>query len=181
MSGSGHVLMLRGINVGGRHKVPMADLRALLTDAGYGDVRTYVQSGNVVLSSALDPGALQDAAAALIEERFGFPVPVVVRSAEQLAAVVARDPLGEVADNPKLHQVTFLSDAPAPAAAQRLERLAAEGEAIAFQEREIHTWHPDGIARSKLATALGAPWLGVTATSRNWTTVGRLLEMAQGE
>ena len=82
--------MLRGINLGGRHRVPMAELRTLLTDAGYEDVRTYVQSGNIVLGSPAKPAEVERDLQALISERFGFDVPVVVRNRTQLKRVIAR-------------------------------------------------------------------------------------------
>ncbi len=101
--------MLRGINLGPNRRVPMADLRALFGQEGYGDVRTYVQSGNIVLDSTATAAELEREAAALISQRFGFDVPVVVRTGRQLAAVVKRNPLGDVADDPKRYQVSFLA------------------------------------------------------------------------
>src|SRR5581483_1463728 len=88
------ILLLRGINVGSRKRVAMPDLRALLTDAGFEDVRTYVQSGNVVISSRVAPARVGAQAEALIAERFGFDVDVIVRTAADLAKVVERNPLG---------------------------------------------------------------------------------------
>jgi uncharacterized protein (DUF1697 family) len=173
------VIMLRGINLGPNRRVPMADLRALFSEAGHGDVRTYVQSGNVVLESAATPAELERDAAALISERFGFDVPVVVRTGRQLAAVVKRNPLGDVATASKLYQVTFLADKPSADAVRALEETAAGEEEVLCHGREIYSWHPDGVARSKLATALSGKKLG-TATARNWTTVTTLLEMARG-
>ncbi|MGZ4167688.1 MAG: DUF1697 domain-containing protein, partial [Solirubrobacteraceae bacterium] len=121
------VIMLRGINLGPNRRVPMAELRALLGDAGYEDVRTYVQSGNVVLGSRVKPAELEREVGALISERFGFEVPVVVRTRRQLAAVVDLDPLGDVADNPKRYQVSFLSAKPAAAVVETLQAAAVGG------------------------------------------------------
>jgi uncharacterized protein (DUF1697 family) len=174
------VIMLRGINLGPTRRVPMADLRALLTDAGFEDVRTYVQSGNVVLESAAKPAALERETAALISERFGFDVPVVVRTARQLAAVVKLNPLGDMADDPKRYQVSFLSGKPAADVVKALTDAAVGGERVVCHGREIYAWHPDGVARSKMWNALAGKGLGVTATARNWTTVTTLLEMAGG-
>jgi uncharacterized protein (DUF1697 family) len=176
------VIMLRGINLGPTRRVPMADLRALFGEAGYEDVRTYVQSGNVVLESAATPTELEREAAKLISDRFGFDVPVVVRTARELAAVVELNPLGDVADNPKRYQVSFLSAKPHAEVVKALQAAAVEPERVAFHGREIYAWHPDGVARSKLWNALAAKGLGagVTATARNWTTVTTLLEMAGG-
>ena len=176
-----YVLMLRGINLGASRRVPMADLRSLFAEAGYDEVRTYVQSGNIVLGSPAAAAALEGEARRLISDRFGFDVPVVVRSARQLAAVVKRNPLGEAAAaDPKRYQVTFLSGKLDAAAIAALESVAADSEQLAAHGRELYTWHPDGVARSKLATALAGKKLGVTATARNWTTVTTLLEMAGG-
>ena len=170
--------MLRGINLGPARRVPMAELRQLLTDAGYDDVQTYVQSGNIVLDSKVKPATLERRLGGLIEERFGFEVPVIVRDRSELEAVVALDPLGDVADDPKRYQVSFLSkELPADTVA-RLHELAQEPERLAVHGREIYAWHPDGVARSKLWNALAGKDLGVTATARNWTTVTTLLEMA---
>jgi uncharacterized protein (DUF1697 family) len=172
------VAMLRGINLGPNRRIPMADLRQLLADAGFENVKTYVQSGNIALSATAKPAQLERELAALIEQRFGFAVPVVVRGRRQLQAVVDRDPIPGAAEAPKLYQVTFLSAKPSAAAVTRLRELARESERVAFAGREIYTFHPDGVAGSKLSLAIVAKDLGAGATSRNWTTVNRLLEMA---
>jgi uncharacterized protein (DUF1697 family) len=174
------VVMLRGINLGPNRRVPMAELRALFGEAGYPDVRTYVQSGNVVLESTAKPAELEREAAALIAERFGFDVPVVVRTRRELAAVVKLDPLGDVVSNPKRYQVSFLSAKPTAAVVKTLQAAATGDERVVCHGREIYAWHPEGVARSKLWNALAGKGLGVTATARNWTTVTMLLEMAGG-
>jgi uncharacterized protein (DUF1697 family) len=173
--------MLRGINLGPARRVPMPELRQLLTDAGFENVETYVQSGNIALDTKrTKPATLERKLAALIEERFGFAVPVVVRDRSELEAIVALDPLGDVADNPKRYQVSFLSDELSSDAVARLEELAQEPERFAVHGRELYAWHPEGVARSKLWNALAGTDLGVTATARNWTTVLKLLKMADG-
>ncbi len=173
-----HVVLLRGINLGPNRRVAMPELRDALTEAGYEDVRTYVQSGNVVLTSSKAPKALARDCEKVIADRFGFDVDVVVRTRDELAAVVARDPLGHVADNPKRYQVSFLTGELDRAAIERLQGLVAENEALAVDGRELYAWHPEGVARSKLWNALAGKSLGVTATARNWTTVQTLLAMA---
>jgi uncharacterized protein (DUF1697 family) len=105
-------------------------------------------------------------------------VPVIVRSRPQLQAVLDHDPIPGAADEPKLYQVTFLTAKPTAAAVTRLRELARGPERIEFAGREIYTFHPDGVAGSKLSVGIVAKDLGVGATSRNWTTVNRLLEMA---
>jgi uncharacterized protein (DUF1697 family) len=101
-----------------------------------------------------------------------------VRSRAQLAAVVKANPLGDVADNPKRYQVSFLADKPPADLIGRLEERAVESERVVARGREIYAWHPEGVAHSKLWNALAGKDLGITATARNWTTVTTLLEMA---
>jgi uncharacterized protein (DUF1697 family) len=172
------IVMLRGINLGSTRRVPMAELRKLLGGAGYEDIRTYVQSGNVVLSSDADPAELERECAGLISERFGFEVPVVVRTRDELAEVVARDPLGDVAEDSKRYQVSFLAQELEPEIVKRLHALVVAPEALVVDGREVYAWHPEGVARSKLWNGLASKSLGVTSTARNWTTVTTLLEMA---
>jgi uncharacterized protein (DUF1697 family) len=174
------IVLLRGINIGPNKRVAMPRLRELLGDAGYEDVSTYVQSGNVVLSSDATPERLARDCEALLADDLGFAVDVVVRTRDELAEVVQRDPLGDVATEPKRYQVTFLSDEPDPEVVERLAAEAAESERFVAHGRELYAWHPDGVARSRLWTKLAGQGLGVTATSRNWNTVRKLLEMADG-
>jgi uncharacterized protein (DUF1697 family) len=175
------ILMLRGINLGRNRRVPMPDLRALFTEAGYENVQTYVQSGNVVLGAAAPPGQLEDEAQRLISERFGFDVPVVVRTREELAAVVALNPLGDVATEPKRYQVSFCMEEVAPGVVATLQAAVVGAERLVAHGRELYAWHPDGVARSKMWNALAGRGLGTVATARNWATVTTLLEMASGE
>jgi uncharacterized protein (DUF1697 family) len=172
------ILLLRGINVGPRKRIAMPELRTVLTEAGFDDVRSYVQSGNVVLSSRASAATVGAEAERLISERFGFDVDVIVRTAAELAEVVARNPLGEVATDPKRYQVGFLEAEPESSVVARVAELAANGERLEAVGREVYSWHPAGAARSKLWAKLAANGLGVCGTSRNWTTVTTLLEMA---
>src|SRR5262249_39831452 len=144
------IALLRGINIGPNKRVAMPRLRELLTDAGYKDVKTYVQSGNVVLTSRLSPPKLEQALEQLIAEEFGFDVAVVVRTRDEIAAVVERDPFGDLADNPKRFQVTFLSAELDSELVAELEGLRSGGERVVAAGREVYAWHPDGAARSKL-------------------------------
>jgi uncharacterized protein (DUF1697 family) len=171
------VALLRGINLGPRNRIAMPELRAALSATGLHDVRTYVQSGNVVFSSDADPGELEREIERLIAERFGLEVDVVVRTRGELADVVQRNPLADVAVEPKRYQVTFLGEPLKPGEIERLSALAAGSERFLADGREVYAWHPDGVARSKLWARLGSKGLGVKATSRNWATVTTLLEM----
>lgn len=172
------IVLLRGVNVGGRNRVPMPDLREALEAAGMEDVVTYVQSGNVVLSSKAKPDALARECEAVITERFGLSIAVVVRTREQLAEVVKRNPLEDVAEQEKLYQVTFCSGKPDEDALAKVAERAVDGERVIAHGQEIYAWFPHGVGRSKLATQLGRQDLGVTATARNWRTVNKLLALA---
>ncbi len=172
------VALLRGINLGAVRKVSMPVLRERLAEAGYEDVQTLLQSGNVVLSSSLKPEALASALESQLEEWFGFEVPVVVRSRAQLAKVVERDPFGDVAKDPKKYVVTFLGGKPDAGFLKQLKDGDYGAERFAAAGTELYTWHPDGIHKSKLARLTGDARLGVTATARNWATVTKLLELA---
>jgi uncharacterized protein (DUF1697 family) len=169
---------LRGINLGSRNRIAMPKLREALADAGFGDVKTYLQSGNVVLSSDKSAAAVGRELERLISDRFGLDIDVVVRSRAELAKVVQRNPLGDVATNPKRYQVSFLTAKPDAKVVRKLEALAAGGERLVASGRELYAWHPNGVARSKLWAALAGRGIGVTATARNWTTVTKLLELA---
>ena len=156
----------------------MARLREALDEAGFAVVRTHLQSGNVVLESKMKPDQTARKCERVIEDEFGLEIDVVVRTPAELARVVKRNPLGNVAKDPKRYQVSFLAG-PLPAAAKRkLEEALQEPEELVFSGREIYAWHPKGVARSKLWAALAGRGLGVTATARNWTTVTKLLELA---
>jgi uncharacterized protein (DUF1697 family) len=172
------IVLLRGVNVGGRNKVAMPALRDALQAAGLESVVTYVQSGNVVLDSALKADALARVCEEVIADEFKLHVGVVVRTRAELAKIVERNPLGDVAEQDKLYQVTFCSQKPAKAALAKVAERAVDGERLLAHGREIYAWFPHGVGRSKLAAQLGRQDLGVLATARNWTTVNKLLALA---
>lgn len=173
-----YVALLRGINLGPRNRIAMPELREALEDAGFEDVRTHLQSGNVVLESTAKPETVARKCEKVIKERFGLEIPVVVRTRAELAKVVKRNPLGKVATDPKRYQVSFLSSKLPAKVVRELEEVAAESEQVVAIGREVYAWHPKTIARSKLWTKLAGKGLGVTATARNWATVEALLALA---
>lgn len=158
----------------------MPALRAALAQAGFDDVRTYVQSGNIVLGSGDRADAVTRKVQRVIADEFGLDIAVVTRTRAQLAKVVERNPLARVAKDPKRYQVSFLDAKPPRDVVRRLEEAADEDERVVVAGREVYAWHPDTIARSKLWALLAGQSLGVTATARNWTTVTKLLELATG-
>ena len=172
------IALLRGINVGGNKLVGMAALRELLAGSGYDDVRTYLQSGNVLLSSRARPAQLEHDLERLVAEGLGVDVQVLVRTRDELAGVIERDPLGDVVDDPARYLVSFLSAKPKAAVVRDLAALDVEPERFVISGRELYAWHPDGIGRSALRKVLTERRLGVSATGRNWKTVTKLLELA---
>jgi uncharacterized protein (DUF1697 family) len=160
------VALLRGINVGGRNKVPMAELRRLFEECGCTEVSSYIQSGNVLFTADEPDRAVLEAAVA---ENFGVTSPIVLRSSEQLARIVAAHPFG--ADTSHTH-VAFLGATPGAfdppnVAPDRFELVGSD----------VYLQYPNGVHGSKLTGALLERRLGVTATIRNWRTVTRLAEL----
>jgi uncharacterized protein (DUF1697 family) len=170
------VVLLRGINVGGHKKISMADLRTLLSERGYEDVATYLQSGNAVVSSDRPPSAVGQDISAAIASALGHEVDVVVRTAEQIAAVVADDPFADVRNDRRFHQAVFLAGEPEADAIAKLEATDFSPERLVARPGVLHAWCPDGVNDSPLIKALGK--LRTTATARNWRTVEKLAEMA---
>ena len=174
-----HVVLLRGINIGSRNRISMPELRAALEEAGFKDVQTYLQSGNVVLESRAKPETVARKVSAVIKDRFGLEIAVLVRTRDELTKIVNRNPLGSVAKDPKGYQVTFLSENLPAKVVRELEEAAAPEEQVVVVGREVYAGHPRTIARSKLWAKLAGKGLGVTATSRNWATVEALLALAE--
>ena len=185
-----HVALLRGINLGGRNKVPMAELRSVVTSLGHTGVSTYIQSGNVLFTTAEDdPAKLAADLEAAITEAFGVRSGVVVLSREDLARVLDTNPHPEE-PNPKLVHVVFLTAEPPPDVLGRIEAAqsaaAAKGSAdtatVIGPALFLHT--PDGYGKSELAQVvlrvLGTPAKnGIVATARNWSTSAKLLSLCE--
>lgn len=168
-------MLLRGINVGGSNKVRMAELRQALTSAGCGNVASYIQSGNLVLESALGRSEVGTLVAGVIEAEFGFRPACLVLEPDALVRAIAKCPYPESID-PKTVHVWFAGEEPDPLAADALEELAAESESWTLAGRVLYLHAPDGIARSKFA-ARAERGLGVPATARNMRTLGQLRAM----
>jgi len=173
-----YVALLRGINVGGKHVLPMKQLVEIFTSAGCGNVRTYIQSGNVVFTA---PPKVAKALPALlskrIAERFGFSVPVVLRNREELAQAARDNPFLKAGlPQPTLH-VYFLADLPSADAVKSLDPQRSAPDAFHVSGREIYLHMPNGMARTKLTSAYFDSRLKTVCTARNWNTVLKLLEM----
>ena len=176
-----YVSLLRGINVGGRHKLLMRELAEMFVEAGCEDVRTYIQSGNVVFRAAPSlPDCLSARITTAIAASHGYQIPVVIRTAADLARVVRGNPLlADGADPTKLH-VGFLAEAPDPAKVARLDPDRSPPDAFVVRGDEVYLHFPNGVARSKLTNNYLDRTLGTVSTIRNWRTVCRLNEMASG-
>jgi uncharacterized protein (DUF1697 family) len=172
------IVFLRGINLGATNRIAMPKLRQALAGAGFENVGTYLQSGNVVVSSGLRPAALEQRCKRLIADEFGLDIDVVVRTRAELARVVRRNPLRDVVTDPKRYQVSFLAKKLPAQTLARLEAAVVPPEQLVASGRELYAWHPKGVARSRLWAQLAGKELGVVATARNWTTVTSLLELA---
>jgi uncharacterized protein (DUF1697 family) len=170
-----YVVLLRGINVGGRNRVPMAALRATCESIGCTDVASYIQSGNVVLTSSLDAQKLRVELESAVAEQIGVPAAVMVRTHAELADVVSGNPFPD-AEPGHLH-VAFLAEAPTGAQAEAITRLEHPPEELAVRGTEVYYRLPDGIGRAKLPELAGRR-LKISATVRNWRTVLRLAEMS---
>jgi uncharacterized protein (DUF1697 family) len=163
------VALLRAVNVGGTGKLPMSDLKAMCEAQGFEAVRTYIASGNVVFRSAKSEAEVKAALAAALEAYAGRPVGVCVRTAEELAAVLAANPFPRAAPNRTV--AIFLDEAP-PAGALEAAKGAA-GEEMALGRREIYVHYGEGMGQSKLRLPAAS-----AGTSRNINTIGKLAEMA---
>ncbi len=172
-----YVALLRGINVGGKNKLPMRGLAAIFEAAGCRDVRTYIQSGNVVFR-AEDVSGLAATVSAAIAAAFGIKVPVILRSAAEMAAAVAANPFFEAGVAEEMLHVYFLADLPLDEAVERLDLKQSPGDTFAVAGREIYLLLPDGTARTKLTNAYFDKALRTISTLRNWRTVKVLAVMA---
>lgn len=163
------VILLRAVNVGGTGNLPMSDLKALCETAGLADIRTYIASGNVVCRSDRGEAQVKAAVEAALEAYAGKPVGVLVRSASEMAAVLAANPFPDAAPN---RTVAIFLDAPPPADALD-KATGVQGEEMRLGRREIYVHYGDGMARSRLAIPAAK-----AGTARNMNTVARLAQMA---
>jgi uncharacterized protein (DUF1697 family) len=173
-----YIALLRGINVGGKSSLPMKELAALLAALGQEDVRTYIQSGNVVFRSGEgDPARLARDIRAEIGKRRGFVPEVLVLTSDDLEDAIARNPFPEAESHPTTLHVGFLAAAPTSPDVEGLEKLRAESERFHLDGRIFYLHAPQGVGRSKLA-ARAERLLSVPMTVRNWRTVCKIREIA---
>lgn len=164
-----YVALLRAVNVGGTGKLPMSELTAMCQDAGLLKVRTYIASGNVVFSSDADEADIKARLEARLQAYAGKPVGVLIRSADEIAGVLARNPFS---DKPGNRTVALFVDGPLPADALNDAR-GVQDELMRLGQREIYVFYGDGMAHSRLRIPAGD-----AGTARNMNTVAKLAEMA---
>jgi uncharacterized protein (DUF1697 family) len=174
------IAFLRAVNVGGRNTIRMEALRALCADLGLRDPTTHLQSGNLIFASdARDPARLARRLEDAIEAGHGFRTSVILRTAPEWAAVIARSPFADRREiSPSRLHVMVLADAPGKPARQRLLALDFGPEEVRFGAREIYIHYPNGVGRSKLTNALIEKTLATAGTTRNWNTATKLHDLA---
>jgi uncharacterized protein (DUF1697 family) len=175
-----YALLLRGVNVGAKNSLPMAELKKMLEQIGCTDVKTYVQSGNAVFRTKLGDAGLTKAIERTLEAYMGRPIATTLRTLDEMNAIVAGNPFANVAQNPAYLCVTFLSQAPSKAEVAPLHAEEWTPELFKVVGREIYTWYANGQGRSPLAAALGKMPFRGAVTTRNWNTVLKLQEMLDG-
>ncbi len=171
------IALLRGINMGGHHKLPMKELSSLLAGMGLRDVQTYIQSGNVVFrGEAKDKAVLAAKISAAIEAQHGFAPQVLLLDEDELRKAMVNNPYPEAEPEPTSLHLLFMAEAPPHADLKKLEALKTASERFTLKGKVFYLHAPDGVGRSKLA-ANAERLLGVPTTGRNWNTVCKLAEM----
>ena len=176
------ISILRGINVSGQKKIWMADLKKLYEGLSFSDVKTYIQSGNVIFESDSKSSEIQ--LAKKIEKaiftKYNFEVPVIIRTKEELGKIVSQNPFTKEKniDLKKLH-VTFLSEAPDKEKIDQIKQVDFLPDRFAIKGKEIYLHIPVSYGETKLSNKFFENKLKVSATTRNWNTVNKLFEMAQ--
>lgn len=173
------IALLRGINVSGRNRVPMAELKAHCAELGWAEAQTYIQSGNVVFDADGAPSAHESALEKLIEKKFGLSIPVIVRRGKDWPAYVKGNPFLEAAEQEPNRLMLCLSKAePRPDAVQGLAQRAKDGEKLALVRDALWIHYAAGAGTTKLSPSLLDRLVGSPVTARNWRTVLKLQEVA---
>jgi len=177
---STNVALLRGINLGGKNPLPMADLAQMFVDAGCADVQTYIQSGNVIFKASQSkleklPGLITKS----IAENFGFKIPVMLRTAEQLGETIENNPFLKAGAAEEMLHVYFLAGVPDARNAAGLDPARSLPDAFFVRGRDIYVQLPNGMGRTKLSNAYFDSKLATISTARNWRTVLKLFELMQ--
>jgi len=173
-----YVVLLRGINVGGRNALSMKELVFLLEDLGCRNIKTYIQSGNIILQSSKKASHLAERTGYEIERCHGFKPYVLLLKISEFEAAIAANPFPEAEADPKGLHFGFLDIAPAEPNLRELETLKTKSERFRLIDKVFYLHAPDGVGRSKLA-ANSERLLGVSMTDRNWRTISKIRDMAE--
>ena len=168
------LVMPRGINVGKINRVPMAELCALLDDAGFGDVLSIGQSGNIIVTASRPEEKVCASVRALMASAFGVDVPVMARSADEIRAILDANPLQDVATDGSKYLAIFLSTAPSQAQAAALEAEDFSPEVVRIHDRTAFVWARDGVKAMRVSHTALEKRFRVTATARNWNTLEKI-------
>lgn len=174
-----HVALLRGINVGGKNPLPMQELTRMFEAAGCEKIQTYIQSGNVIFDAPAHASSIGDTVSAIIEKRFGYRIPVILRTAPQLRRVAGANPFLKAGVDLRWLHVYFLAQAPGASAIAGLDPTRSAPDAFHVLGQEIYLHAPNGMGRSKLTNAYFDSKLATVSTARNWATVLKLAELLQ--
>jgi uncharacterized protein (DUF1697 family) len=171
------IALLRGINVGGRNMIPMAELRSLCAGLGWAGTQTYIQSGNLIARAAGEPAALESELEQAILQHFRLAIPVIIRSAEAWSEYATSAPFPDAAAEPKLVMLALSKLPPHEDAVAELRRRAADGERVIRVGDALWVHFQGRVARSKLSPAVFDRVVGSPVTMRNWRTVQKLREL----
>ncbi|AIQ39129.1 DUF1697 domain-containing protein [Paenibacillus sp. FSL R7-0297] len=178
---STYIALLRGINVGGNKLIKMQELKAMFAELQYENVRTYIQSGNVVFESEESSAIrLSEVISQRIQETFGFGVPVIIRSLEELEAVIAGNPfpLTEPEEFKRLY-VSFLDAEPSAEALEMIRPYEDGADRVRVVGKEMYTYYEVSVSESPLFKVQFDRLLGTTLTARNWNTLGKVTALAR--
>jgi uncharacterized protein (DUF1697 family) len=171
------VVLLRAVNLGARNKVPMAELRSLLKEAGYGDVRTYIASGNVLLDGPRSGSSVACEVEQIVAAEFGVDTTAIIRKPAELAALVSKHPFGR--DTSRSH-VVFLAKRPTAKAGKRLDEEDHSPDRGVLSGKDVYVQYGAGVQNARLSAARLERLLGVAGTHRNWRTVVALADLCAG-
>lgn len=174
-----YIVLLRGINVGGHNRLPMANLRALLTDNGYANVSTYIQSGNIILSSTNNPFAISTHIEQLLKEQFNYNIPVVSISIKDLELCFQENPYLTKEEDIKFLHVMFLNNIPEENTINNLDISTYENDEFLIKGKFIYLHTPDGFSKTKFTNTQFEKQLNTRVTTRNWNTVTKLVELSK--
>ncbi len=176
-----YIALLRGINVSGQKKIIMADLRAYLEELGFQDIQTYIQSGNIVFKS--ENYSLKNLELLIknkIQEKYGFEVPIIILAPQELVKAIKNNPFStDKSKDPKQFYIVFLQDKPQQEYVEKLKEVDYSPEELVFDDKIIYFYAAFGAGRTKLNNNFFENKLKVRASSRNWRTVSKLVELSQ--